>query len=146
MKRLRVAAVGAVALLTTVVFGAGTMVQAHQQQSNQSGAAAIGGLIDVAVNDVNVLNNSPLLNGSTVNIVNLNNVLNGNETNILSGILNNSNVLSQNTVVVQDFLNHSLDNNTILRDFLNNNNVNVSHVVAIDLLSAPVTIYTFQPR
>ncbi len=72
--------------------------------------------------------------------------MNGNQTNVLSNILNNSNVLSGNTVVVQNILNNSLNGNTILRDFLNQNNIAVGDVVALNVLSAPTTIYVFNPR
>jgi hypothetical protein len=148
MTKVRLAVAGAALLLVSALIGTGSLVQARTQQSNRSGAAAIGGLIDVVVNNVPVLNNSPVLNGDTFKVVNLNDTLNGNETNVLSGILNNSQVLSQNVVTVQNILNNSLDGNTVLQDFLNNNNISVGQVVAIDALSGstgPVTLYVFQP-
>jgi hypothetical protein len=149
MTKARFAIAGAVVLLIAALIGTGSLVQARSQQSNQSGAAAIGGLIDVVVNNTQVLNNSPVLSGDTFKVVNLNDALNGNETNVLSGILANSQVLSQNVVAVQNILNNSLNGNTVLQDFLNSNNVTVDRVIAIDALSGstgPVTLYVFQPR
>jgi hypothetical protein len=149
MTKARFAIAGAVVLLIAALIGTGSLVQARSQQSNQSGAAAIGGLIDVVVNNTQVLNNSPVLSGDTFKVVNLNDALNGNETNVLSGILTNSQVLSQNVVTVQDILNNSLDGNTVLQNFLNSNNITVDRVIAIDALSGstgPVTLYVFQPR
>jgi hypothetical protein len=149
MTKARFAIAGAVVLLIAALIGTGSLVQARSQQSNQSGAAAIGGLIDVVVNNTQVLNNSPVLSGDTFKVVNLNDALNGNETNVLSGILANSQVLSQNVVTVQNILNNSLNGNTVLQDFLNSNNITVDRVIAIDALSGstgPVTLYVFQPR
>jgi hypothetical protein len=149
MTKARFAIAGAVVLLIAALIGTGSLVQARSQQSNQSGAAAIGGLIDVVVNNTQVLNNSPVLSGDTFKVVNLNDALNGNETNVLSGILTSSQVLSQNVVTVQDILNNSLDGNTVLQNFLNSNNITVDRVIAIDALSGstgPVTLYVFQPR
>jgi hypothetical protein len=149
MTKARFAIAGAVVLLIAALIGTGSLVQARSQQSNQSGAAAIGGLIDVVVNNTQVLNNSPVLSGDTFKVVNLNDALNGNETNVLSGILTNSQVLSQNVVAVQNILNNSLNGNTVLQDFLNSNNITVDRVIAIDALSGstgPVTLYVFQPR
>jgi hypothetical protein len=39
-----------------------------------------------------------------------------------------------------------LNNNTVLRDFLNQNNVALDRVVAIDVLSAPVTVFVMPAR
>ncbi|CAA9212609.1 MAG: hypothetical protein AVDCRST_MAG77-44 [uncultured Chloroflexi bacterium] len=89
--------------------------------------------------------NGLLQNATTqINVLNLNNVLNGAQVNVLSDILNNSKVLSDNTVVLQNVLN----NNQILTDFLKNNNiaVDLDRVIAIDVLTAPVTLYVFERR
>jgi hypothetical protein len=144
MNRLRVLSLAASLMLATSFFG-GAVAQAQPQQS----AVALGGLIGALVqnaavlNDVNVqnvLNES--LNNNTIKVVELNNVLNGNQINVLTDILNNSEVPSRNTITVRNVLN----NNTILTDFLNQNNIAIDDVIAIDILSAPVTIYVFQPR
>jgi len=111
-------------------------------QQSQTGNQVLGGLIDVALNDTQVLNQSSVLDQNDFRILNLNDVLNGNQTNVLSDILNNSEVLSRNTVVVQNVLN----NNEVAKNVLNNANIPISRVVAIDLLSGSPTIYVFQPR
>jgi hypothetical protein len=136
-----------------------------QAAPRQSGGQALGGLIDVAVQNVQALNDVTALNnvlnnavtGNNIQVLCLNDVLNGNQTNLLSDILNNSNVLSNNRDV--------LSNNTVLQGFLNDNNIaNGLQVLAVNtgntrvggapaqLLSAeaqqsgPVTVYLFNPR
>lgn len=142
---------GLLALIVALSFGAVSMSQPTHAQSNQSGATAIAGLIDVAVQNTQALNQSPItvlddaINGSTIQVVNLNNVLNGNETKILSDILTQSQVLSQNVVTVQNILNNALNGDTVLSGFLNHNNISVGQVVALNVLSAPTTIYVFTP-
>jgi hypothetical protein len=69
-------------------------------------------------------------------------VLNGAQVNVLSDILNNSQVLSNIAVDVQNVLN----DNEVLKNFLNSNNVALNRVIAVDVLSAPVTLYVFEPR
>lgn len=71
-------------------------------------------LNDLSVEDVRVVNVDDLLQGANVNA--LNNALNKNETDITA---------------LQDFLNQ----NQVLNDALNQNNVAVEDVVAVDVLS-----------
>lgn len=149
MKRTRTLAFISVLLIGIFAFSGIAAAQRAPGGQRQSGDAAIAGLIDVVVNNTQALNNLSVLSPERFNnfqVVNLNDVLNGNQTNVLSNILNNSEVLSRNTVVVQDILNNSLNGNTILQDFLNQNNIAVDRVVAVDVLSAPTTIYVFNPR
>lgn len=149
MTRTRTITFLSVLLIGLFAFSGIATAQRAPGGQRQSGDAAIGGLIDVVVNNTQALNNVSVLSPDRFNnfqVVNLNDVLNGNQTNVLSNILNNSSVLSQNTVVVQNILNNSLNNNTILQDFLNQNNIAVDRVVAVDVLSAPTTIYVFNPR
>lgn len=73
-------------------------------------------LNDLTITDVRVVNVEDAVNNNRV----LNNVLN-NQTDI---------------AVLQDFLNNSLNNNVeIIKNALNDNNVAISDVVAIDVLS-----------
>jgi len=145
-------------LAAALSFGAITST-AHAQQPNQNGrsaqgALALGGLFNSLVNLQNVqvqaqvqntLNN--LLQSSDIRVLNLNNVLDGSQINVLSDILRNSTVLSGITVTLQNILNNSANNNTILQNFLNQNNVALSDLVAIDVLSGRVTLITLnQPR
>jgi len=132
---------------------------AHAQSQNQvgrsaQGALALGGLFNSLVNlqntqvqaqVQNTLNN--ILQGSDIRILNLNNVLDGSQIQVLSYILRNSTVLSGITVTVQNILNNSANNNTILQNVLNQNNVAVSDLVAVDVLSGRATLITFnRPR
>jgi hypothetical protein len=149
-RRIFTAASAASALGATLLGPAG-LAHAQQGQPRQDAVAVLGGLIDVVVQNVQVnladsLNN--LLRDANIQVLNLNNVLNGNEVNLLSGILNNSNVLSNNRDVLSNILNNSLNNNDVLKNFLNNNNIDVNAFVpvAVNLLSAPVTVYFFDPR
>jgi len=75
-------------------------------------------LNDLTITDVRVVNVEDAVNNNRV----LNNVLNNNQTDI---------------AVLQDFLNNSLNNNNveIIKNALNDNNVAISDVVAIDVLS-----------
>ncbi len=75
-------------------------------------------LNDLTITDVRVVNVEDSVNNNRV----LNNVLNNNQTDI---------------TVLQNFLNSSLNDNNVefLQNFLNNNNIAVSDVVAIDVLS-----------
>lgn len=105
---------------------------AAPNQANQTGQATFGNLI-AALNNVNVeINNLEALNNLTiqdVRVVNVEDVLNGNNVNAL----NNNEV---DIAILQDFLNNSLNNNNV--EILNNalnNNVVLSDVVAIDVLS-----------
>ena len=110
--------------------GGTTVTQGSQRQS---GGQALGGLIDVAVQNVQALIDVTALNDvlnnavsqNNIQVLCLNDVLNGNQTNILSDILNNSNVLSNNRDI--------LSNNTVLQNFLNNNNIaNGLQVLAVN--------------
>lgn len=75
-------------------------------------------LNDLTITDVQVVNVEDAVNNNRV----LNNVLNNNQTDI---------------AVLQDFLNNSVNNNNveIIKNALNDNNVVISDVVAIDVLS-----------
>jgi hypothetical protein len=138
--RLRVVSLATLLIVTIASFGS-----VAQAQGPQVGSVTAGGLIDVILNNTQVLNNSPILNNITLNdirVVEVDRSLNGAEINVLSDILNESDVLSDNVVIVRNVLN----NNTVLRDFLNQNNIAVDRVVAIDVLSAPVTVFVMPAR
>jgi hypothetical protein len=84
-------------------------------------------LNDLTVEDVRVVNVEDILNNSLNknNVEILNNVLNNNETEILT-------------------LRESLNDNQIIQDVLNNNNVAVNDVVAIDVLSGGDVVVFYQ--
>lgn len=102
---------------------------------HQDSRAVLVGVVNAAVQDVAALNNNNLdLSGIAANlqVVCLNNVLNGNDIHILEDILNGSPILSGN-------LNESLNDNTILTNFLNANNIAANvEVVSVDLGSGQV--------
>jgi hypothetical protein len=97
-------------------------------RSQEARQAVLASLIGAAVSNVtveaSVLNDA--LNNPNLQVVCLNNVLNQNEVNLVRDVLNNSPVLSQNTIVLHD----------ILQNFLNDNNIlNGAEIVSVDLLS-----------
>ncbi len=94
----------------------GNLVSALNNVDAEVGALNV--LDDLTVTDVRVVNVEDSVNNNRV----LNNVLNNNQTDV---------------AVLQDFLNNSANNNNveILNDALDNNDVNVEDVVAVDVLS-----------
>ena len=110
----------------------GTTGNQNQQGGGRAGGQrlagdqALGGLINAALEDVQVLNNIDAqvqaLQGS-LQVVCLNDALNGNQLQVLNNILNNSPILNNN-------LNNSLNNLSAL------NNLNLlggARVLAVDL-------------
>lgn len=101
------------------------------------GQANFGNLISalnniaVEVTELSALNNLTI---KDVRIVNIGDVLKGNNVEAFNNALNRNNV-----EVVK--LTNVLNNNTVLTDFLKNNNIAVSRVVAIDVLSGGVTLF-----
>jgi len=103
-------------------------------QGNRAGSTALlVGVIDAAVQNVQVLNNIDAalsaLNGSNLQVVCLNDALNQNDVRILQDVLNGSPILSGD-------LNQSLNNNNVLNNLLQGSNVallNNVQVVAVNL-------------
>jgi hypothetical protein len=124
--------------------GTGCTQQATTGNQNQAGGGraggqrlagdqALGGLIDAALQDVQVLNNISAqvqaLQGN-LSVVCLNDTLNGNQLQVLDNILNNSPILNNN-------LNNSLNNLSAL------NNLNLlggARVLAVDLTTGNVYV------
>lgn len=127
--------------------------------------ATIAGLIDVVVNNVPVLqeaiqddaflNNQ--LNNREIRVVDLNENLNGHEERTLSDVSSDSQVFQNSSLITIEVLNNS----PILQNFLNNLNISVERVIAIDLLPIslgglgafstssaedPITLYVFDAR
>jgi len=89
--------------------------------------------VAVQVDRVNALNDLTI---NDVQVVNVENVLKNGK--VLNNVLRDANIQ-----VLQDFLNNSANNNEILNDALNNNNVNVQDVVAVNVLSGgDVVLFT----
>lgn len=155
MYNRRIATAGTAATAVAAVLGRVGVAHAQQAPTGQgqaAGAAALGGLISAVIQNVQALvsvnlddslNN--LLQNAEIRVVYLNDVLNGAQINVLSDILNNSSVLSDITVDIQDVLNN-LSVSNVLTNFLNDNNIAIDRVIAVDVLSAPVTVYVFEPR
>ncbi|MEW5857849.1 MAG: hypothetical protein AB1861_10785 [Cyanobacteriota bacterium] len=121
-------------LLSAGVLILGIPAVALAQQTppvQQTGQATVGNLI-AALNNIAVqVNNLQALNDLTVQdvrVVNVEDVLNNNNVNALNNALNRNNVEILN---LRDVLN----NNEVIKNALNNNNVAVNDVVAIDVLS-----------
>ena len=119
---------GMAALVAGSILTLGAAAPAAAQPTQVGGAA---GLIAAVVQVNDTLNNLTLL--SNIDIDNIEVVTIKDSFN---NVLNNSPILSNNVVTVQNFLNNCTVLSCIeIRDFLNNNDILISDVVAIDILS-----------
>lgn len=92
--------------------------------TNQSGGAA--GVVAAVVQVDDTLNELSVLSpggDQNIEVVTVKDSLNN--------VLNNSPILSNNVITLQNFLN----NNTVLTNFLNDNDILITDVVAVDVLS-----------
>lgn len=120
----------------TLAFGLAACDESSPSNPTEEPQARIGqitaGNLIAALNNVAVeigqLNALNDLTVGDINIINVEDVLNN------ARILNNSRFLN-NITILQDFLNDSVNNNNVLTDFLNESQINISDVVAIDVLS-----------
>lgn len=89
----------------------------------------VSALNNVNIEIDNVLNNLTI---TDVQVVNVEDSVNNNR--VLNNVLNNN---QTDIAILQDFLNNSVNNNNveIVKNALNENNVAISDVVAIDVLS-----------
>lgn len=125
-KKSRLAAVLGAAVMAVGLAAA----PASAKHANQSGGAA--GVIAAVVQVDRTLNDLVDVNieDSNIEVVTVKDSLNNN--------LNNNDVLSDNVVTLQNFLN----NNEVIKNVLNNNNVQIDDVVAIDVLSGgDITVF-----
>ncbi len=118
----------ALAAVVMMAFTLPTEAQAQEQEADQDN---FGNLIS-ALNNINAqISDVEALNDLTVEdvrVVNVEDVIQGNNVNALNNALNRN---ETDIDALQDFLN----DNEILNDALNENNVAVSDVIAIDVLS-----------
>lgn len=126
------------ATAATAAILAGGAVPAAAQPNQAAGAAGLVAAVvqvDRTLNDLNVLSNI-----GEINVVYLDRSLNNLQ------VLNRSPILSDNVVTIQDFLNDCTVASCFeISDVLNNNNVNVSDVVAVDVLSGgDINVYVLQ--
>jgi hypothetical protein len=104
-----------------------------QTFGRQDSRAFLIGVINAAVQNAQVGVDALNLSGTNLQVVCLNDVLNSNHIQLLSDILNGSPILSNDRDV--------LSNNTILTDFLKNNNIaNNVQVVAVNLGTGQVFV------
>jgi hypothetical protein len=116
---------------------------AHERKA-KTGNPTIGHLIDVVVNNAPVLQEaaedptflSNQLSNREIRVVDVNDLLRGQEERTLSGILDNSQVFQSNCLITIEILNNS----PILQNFLNDLNISIERVIAIDLLSIPISL------
>ncbi|MBD2097087.1 hypothetical protein H6F90_18465 [Trichocoleus sp. FACHB-591] len=105
-----------------------------------AGQATVGNLI-AALNNIAVqITNLEALNGLTVQdvrVVNVEDVLNDNNVQAFN------NALNRNEVEILT-LQNTLNNNEIIKNVLNNNNVEIGQVVAVDVLSGGDVILFYQ--
>ena len=120
---------GAAAFATATALALGSVGPAVAQPNQVAGAA---GLVAAVVQVDRTLNNLQVLsNIDEINIVYIEDSLNNLQ------VLNRSPILSNNVITVQDFLQDCSGVLTCfeISNFLNDNNVNLQDVIAIDILS-----------
>lgn len=122
----------AVAAVSAAVLGlsAAPAIAAPNQAAGAAGVVAAVVQVDRTLNNVSVLSNI-----GEIKVVEVSDSLNN--------VLNRSPILSNNVVTIQDFLNNCTVASCIeITDFLNDNNVAISDVVAVDVLSGgDITVY-----
>lgn len=127
IRRSAIAAISA----ATIGLSAAPAMAAPNQVGGAAGVVAANVQVDRTLNDLSVLSNI-----GEIKVVEVKDSLNN--------VLNRSPILSNNVVTVQDFLNNCTVVSCIeITDFLNNNDVAISDVVAIDVLSGgDITVFT----
>ncbi len=115
------------ALVLTGVFALNAVAQTADKQ--QGGAAGlVAAVLQIATGDLaknNVVD---------VSVIQLDKSLNN--LTALNNVLNNSPILSKNNVVITVKDIQALNDNTVLTDFLKNNNIAVGQVVGVGILGS----------
>ena len=129
--RLRTRIASTALALSLVAGSAATAFAANPTQVNKNGAAGLVAAVVSALNNVNVTDNN-----IDVAVVELNNSLNN--LTALNNVLNNSPILSNNDIIddvtLTDVNVLSIDQSSVLNDFLNDNDVDVNAVVGVVVL------------
>jgi len=140
-----------IAALILAVASAWTPAEASPENSGQQGNIAVAGLIDASVKSAPLLSEAArdqhhlqsVLAGRDVHLVDLGKLVDGEQATMVSALLKESDVLSQDVLLVQTIAR----NGGPLSDLLAAHNIPVDKVVAIDLTdddtTVPVTIYLF---
>jgi hypothetical protein len=132
---------------------AGARTRPQGQGPQDAGAVALGGLVTALIQNVRalaavdpeaslptLLQNA--LRHADVTLLTLNDVLDAAQIDVLSDILHHSPTLSTTAIDVLNVLN----DNERVRNVLDSSNLAIGQVLAVDVLSAPVTVYLFAPR
>ncbi len=129
--RLRTRIASTALALSLIGASAATAFAANPTQVNRNGAAGLVAAVVSALNNVNVSDNN-----IDVAVVELNNSLNN--LTALNNVLNNSPILSNNDIIddvtLTDVNVLSIDQSSVLNDFLNNNDIDVNAVVGVVVL------------
>lgn len=114
----------------------GVFATPSQAQTNRQGT--FGGLIN-ALNNINVqLENIDIIDDITigdVTVVDASNLLQGARIRALNNALNNNNVEILN-------LRNVLNDNEVIKNALNDLDININDVIAIDVLSGELVLFT----
>jgi hypothetical protein len=131
-----------VPLAAILALTAPSIASAQGGNKQNTGQANFGNLIsalnniNVEIAELNALNNLTVEN---VKIVYVKDLLNGNNVQALNNALNRNNVQILN-------LTNTLNNNTVIQNVLNNNNIAINRVIAIDVLSGGgVNLFVQEP-
>lgn len=127
----RLAAAMSVTALALAAAGPASAAPSHATTQSGGAAGVVAAVVQVGdtLNDLTVLNNT-----GTIEVVTVKDSLNN--------VLNNSPILSNNVVTLQNFLNNcTVLSCTQVTDFLNSNNIDISRVVAIDVLSGGIVVF-----
>jgi hypothetical protein len=111
--------------LLAIVPAAGLSADAQQRQGTFGNLIAALNNIAVEIDELNALNDLEI---GDITLVNVEDVLNGNNVEALNNALNRN-----QTEILR--LTDVLNNNTVLTDFLNNADIAITDVIAIDVLS-----------
>ena len=129
--RLRTRIVSTALALSLIGGSAATALAANPTQVSKNGAAGLVAAVVSALNNVNVTDNN-----IDVAVVELNNSLN--DLTALNNVLNNSPILSNNDIIddvtLTDVNVLSIDQSSVLNDFLNDNDIDVNAVVGVVVL------------
>lgn len=120
MKVRLVAGLTAGAMMLSVTGPAFAAPNPTNQSGGAAGVVAAVVQVDDTLNEISVLSPGGDQNIEVVTV-----------KDSLNNVLNNSPILSNNVITLQNFLN----NNTVLTNFLNDNDILITDVVAVDVLS-----------
>lgn len=136
--------------LVLAVVTAWTPAEARSANNGQQGNIAIAAVIDASVKSTPLLSEAArdqnhlrtLLAGRDLHVVDMGEMLDSNQADMVGDVLNGSDVLSQDMLLVQTVAR----NGGPLSDLLAAHNIPVDRLVAVNLTddtAAPITVYLF---